>query len=51
MDADIRVVNEKIQKESMFVQQLMSEIGKVIVGQSAMVERLLIARFWQTGMS
>ena len=43
MDADIREVNEKIQKESMFIQQLMSEIGKVIVGQTVMVERLLIA--------
>ena len=40
---DIRELNEKIQIESAFVDLLMMEIGKVIVGQKYMVERLLIA--------
>jgi len=39
---DISVLNEKIKQESAFVDLLMSEIGKVIVGQKAMVERLVI---------
>ncbi len=40
---DIRELNEKIQIESAFVDLLMMEIGKVIVGQKYMIERLLIA--------
>lgn len=39
---DITVLNEKIKEESAFVELLMVEIGKVIVGQKAMVERLVI---------
>ena len=39
---DIKELNEKIEKESAFVDLLTSEIGKVIVGQKSMVERLLI---------
>ena len=39
---DIREINEKVKKESMFVVQLTSEIGRVIVGQNTIVERLLI---------
>ena len=39
---DISVLNEKIKQESAFVDLLMSEISKVIVGQKAMVERLII---------
>lgn len=39
---DIRELNEKIQKESSFVDAIMLEVGKVIVGQKNMVERLLI---------
>lgn len=40
--SDIKEINEKIQKESSFVEMLMMEMGKVIVGQQYMVERLLI---------
>ncbi|MCX7880356.1 MAG: AAA family ATPase [Ignavibacteria bacterium] len=40
---DIRELNERIQRESAFVDILLNEVGKVIVGQKAMVERLLIA--------
>jgi MoxR-like ATPase len=39
---DINVLNERIQRESAFVDLLQMEIGKVIVGQKYMVERLLI---------
>ena len=39
---DIKEINEKIQRESAFVDLLMMELGKVIIGQKYMVERLLI---------
>lgn len=42
MDVDVRAINEKIERESAFVDLLTGEINKVIVGQKEMVERLLI---------
>ena len=39
---DIKALNERIQRESAFVDMLSLEIGKTIIGQKAMVERLLI---------
>ena len=39
---DIKEINEKIMKESAFIDLLMLEINKVIVGQKHMTERLLI---------
>jgi MoxR-like ATPase len=42
MAFDIKAINEKIQRESAFVDQLQMEMGKVIVGQKYMVERLLV---------
>jgi len=39
---DIAQLNEKIKNESAFIDLLFSEIGKVIVGQKAMVERLIV---------
>ena len=39
---DIKELNERIQKESEFVDLLRMEIGKVIVGQKNMVDRMLI---------
>src|SRR6185436_1196909 len=39
---DIKEINEKIQRESAFVDLLSMELSKVIVGQKHMVERLLI---------
>ena len=39
---DIAALNEKIKEESAFVDLLMGEIGKIIVGQKPMVERLVI---------
>lgn len=41
--AEIREINEKIQQASSFVEMLQMEIGKSIIGQKNMVERLLIA--------
>ncbi|MAC87545.1 MAG: ATPase [Gammaproteobacteria bacterium] len=42
MEIDIRAINEKIERESAFVDILTSEMNKVIVGQKDMIERLLI---------
>ncbi|MDZ7266379.1 MAG: MoxR family ATPase [candidate division KSB1 bacterium] len=42
MNVDIQAINEKIRRESAFVEKLTREIGKVIVGQKYMVERLLV---------
>ena len=39
---DIKAINEKIEKESAFIDLLTLEINKVIIGQKEMVERLLI---------
>lgn len=44
---DIGALNEKIEKESAFVDILTLEINKVIVGQKQMVERLLIGLLGQ----
>ena len=42
MEIDIRAINEKIERESAFVDIVTSEMNKVIVGQKDMIERLLI---------
>lgn len=42
MDIDVRAINEKIERESAFVDLLTNEMSKVIVGQKYMIERLLI---------
>lgn len=39
---EIRELNERIQKESEFIDILLLEMGKVIVGQKKMIERMLI---------
>ncbi len=39
---DLALVNERISQESAFVDELRAEIGRVVVGQRYMVERLLI---------
>jgi MoxR-like ATPase len=41
-DINIKELNEKIEKESAFVDMITLEIGKVIVGQKHLVESLLI---------
>lgn len=40
---DIKALNEKIEQESSFVDLLMMEVTKSIIGQKQMLERLLIA--------
>jgi MoxR-like ATPase len=44
---DIRAINEKIERESAFIDLLTMEMNKVIVGQKNMVERLLIGLLGQ----
>lgn len=39
---DITALNEKIKQESAFIDLLFNEIGKTIIGQKAMVERLVV---------
>jgi len=39
---DIKAINEKIQRESAFIDLLNLELGKVIVGQKPMVDRLMV---------
>jgi len=42
MNPEIAAIHEKVKEESVFVDRLTAEIGKVIVGQRYMIERLLI---------
>lgn len=42
MNPDIKAINAKIEAESAFVDRILNEVKKVIVGQEYMVERLLI---------
>lgn len=44
---DIRAINEKIERESAFIDLLVMEMNKVIVGQKYMIERLLIGLLGQ----
>jgi MoxR-like ATPase len=44
---DIKTINEMIKRESEFVDVLISEVGKVIIGQKSMVDRLLIGLLCQ----
>lgn len=38
----ITAINEKVRQESLFIQDLVSEIDKIIVGQRYLIERLLV---------
>jgi len=42
VNVSIQEMNEKVKGESIFIDKLMTEVGKVIVGQEYMIERLLI---------
>lgn len=44
---DIKAINEKIEKQSAFIDLLTLEMNKVIVGQKQMIERLLIGLLGQ----
>lgn len=39
---DVRALNDMVSQESAFLDDLMSEIGKVVVGQTYMIERILM---------
>lgn len=42
MGQGITAINEKVEKESLFIEELKTEIHKVIVGQEYLIERLLV---------
>jgi MoxR-like ATPase len=42
MSVDILALNEQIKQESQFVSRLMTEVGKAVVGQKHMLERILM---------
>ncbi|MFO0692609.1 MAG: MoxR family ATPase [Polyangiales bacterium] len=42
MSIEVRAINELVQRESAFIDGILHEVRKVIVGQDAMVERILI---------
>ncbi len=44
---DIKTINEMIKRESEFVDTLTTEVGKIIIGQKSMVDRLLIGLLCQ----
>jgi MoxR-like ATPase len=42
MEGDVRVINELVKKESRFLDKIVNEVRNVIVGQTYMVERIVI---------
>lgn len=42
MNTGITAINEEVQRASSFVRPLMTEIGRVVVGQNYLIERLII---------
>ena len=40
---EISTINQQVQQESIFVQDLKREISKVIVGQEALLDKMLVA--------
>jgi MoxR-like ATPase len=43
MSFNIKEITEKVQAEGYFVRQILSEMGKVIVGQEYLIDRLVVA--------
>ncbi len=43
MDQDIKIIQEEVERNYEFVDKLKAEIGKVIVGQEYLIDRMLIA--------
>jgi len=43
VNEEIQIINEKVKAESSFVEDIFTELGRVIVGQRIMIERLLVA--------
>ncbi len=42
MTHDVRAVNEMVQQESAFIEDILHEVHKVVVGQDTMIERIVI---------
>ncbi len=42
MEPTIQEINERVRQEAVFVQDLLAEIGQVVVGQERLIQRLLI---------
>ena len=42
MSNDVRAINEMVQRESAFIDPILHEVHKVVVGQDVMIERVLI---------
>jgi MoxR-like ATPase len=42
MERTVQEINESVRREAVFVRDLVAEIGKVIVGQERLIERLLV---------
>ncbi len=42
---NLRILSEKIKLEKLIIQQLKDEVGRIIIGQSHMLDRLLVALF------
>ena len=40
MDSDIQALNEQIKIESQFIDNVLTEVGRVIVGQQQIVQRI-----------
>ena len=47
MPTDIQAINEMVQQESVFVEKVLSEMQKVIVGQRGLLDRLMIGMLCQ----
>jgi len=43
MNQDVSVINEKVKEESQIIEKILHEIGKVIVGQRDLLEKMTIA--------
>ena len=43
MEQDVRVLTEMVRKESAFVDRVTAEVGKVIVGQKDLIDKVMIA--------
>ena len=43
MSVDVQAINAKVEREAILLNQIRSEIGKIIVGQQELVDRLLLA--------
>ena len=55
MNAGITAINEEVKNASAFVQPLLGEMSKVVIGQKTLVERLIIrsmhgCKFFQTSI-